>query len=340
MQCCYVWPFASGRHALYAILKAMGIDQGDEVIVQAFTCVAVPNAVRFAGAEPVYVDISPNFRNTFGMDLTNLEYLLTDRTKAVIVQHTFGVPGRIREVMEICKLRGIKVIEDCSHSVGIRLDGKPLGSFGDAGFWSSDHTKMISTSTGGMAFTNDRGIAEELSLMDKPLLPNWRVWQIVLTFLVEVLLTHPRVYWFGDPIRRLLDKMRILYFFRDENDEVRPKHYPSTLSNAQAYIGVKQLEKLEENLKHREDLAKQKKYWPEGILREVREVRNPEYFIAKHRKYVRVGRWFDSPVFGCNDLARVGYVSGSCPIAESICKRIINFPNHPRIKEQVWLSST
>src|SRR3989344_5044040 len=84
-----VQTFNSGRSALYALLQSFDIRTGDEVIVQAFTCVAVPNAVLWSGAKPVYCDIDEGYN----IDLTDLERKITTRTKAIIVQHTFGIPA-------------------------------------------------------------------------------------------------------------------------------------------------------------------------------------------------------------------------------------------------------
>ncbi|MBI4130447.1 DegT/DnrJ/EryC1/StrS aminotransferase family protein, partial [Candidatus Roizmanbacteria bacterium] len=100
--------FNSGRSALWALLKAFSIGQGDEVLVQAFTCVAVPEVVMWVGATPVYCDID----DTYNIDPNDIEKKITKKTKAIIVQHTFGIPARIREIREIGNKYNLIVIED------------------------------------------------------------------------------------------------------------------------------------------------------------------------------------------------------------------------------------
>ena len=106
--------FNSGRSALLAILESFGIGAGDEVIVQAFTCVAVPNSVIWAGAKPVYVDIDESY-NT---DPIDAEKKITKKTKALIVQNSFGIPAQIEKLLLLAKKYKFLVIEDCAHALG------------------------------------------------------------------------------------------------------------------------------------------------------------------------------------------------------------------------------
>ena len=95
----YAVSFATGRHALYAILKSLGIGEGDEVIVQGFTCCVVPNAVMYTGAKPVYVDID---RETLNANVEEISSKITDKTRAIIVQHTFGRQSDVEKIKELC----------------------------------------------------------------------------------------------------------------------------------------------------------------------------------------------------------------------------------------------
>lgn len=90
--------FFRGRVALFHVLKTLGVGSGDEVVLQAFTCVAVPEAVMATGARPVWVDLAENSVN---LDPVDLACKLTPRTKAVIVQHTFGIPAELDAVMPL-----------------------------------------------------------------------------------------------------------------------------------------------------------------------------------------------------------------------------------------------
>jgi len=314
----YAYSFVTGRHALYSILKSLDIGEGDEVILQAFTCVVVSNSIIYCGAMPIYCDIDSK---TYNMDIKQIESHITKRTKTIIIQHTFGKPADIGQVKRIIGKKNIAIIEDCAHSVGItKLQG-------DAGFYSSDHTKVISTSTGGMAFTNDDELAVKISNNRRNHLSYFRILQIIFTFIIEVTITHPRIYWLLKPLRHFLDKIRIFYFFRDENKEEKPKNCPLRLSNIQSFIGINQLNNLQANLRHRKSIVGKEPLLRLSMLKQA---------ISKFNninKYIVIGKWFNSVIFGCKDFDRVKYIKGSCPNAEYISKYIINFPTHQRVQK-------
>ena len=124
--------FFKGRVALYAILKSIGIGQGDEVILPGFTCVVVPNAITYLGAKPVYIDIASV---TFNIDPSKIEEKITEKTRAIIAQHTFGIPAEMDIIMEMAKKYNLYVIEDSCHAIGSKYKGKEIGTFGDASFF-------------------------------------------------------------------------------------------------------------------------------------------------------------------------------------------------------------
>src|SRR3989344_7854503 len=147
--------FNSGRSALLAILSALEGDpsfakasEGKEVLLQAFTCNAVPNPVIWAGLKPVYVDCR---EDDFNIDPVDLERKVTPRSKVVIVQHTFGLPADMDRIVEICKRRNLILVEACAHALGATYRGKKVGTFGKAAFFSFSRDKVISCVYGGMA---------------------------------------------------------------------------------------------------------------------------------------------------------------------------------------------
>ena len=113
----HAWGVNSGRSGLFLILQALGIERGDEVLLQAFTCNAVPNPILWVGATPIYVDID---EETLNMDPADLEKKITPRAKAIIVQHTFGYPADMNRILEIAKKHNLIIIEDCAHALGAR----------------------------------------------------------------------------------------------------------------------------------------------------------------------------------------------------------------------------
>ena len=115
--------YYKGRVALYAFLDAMGIGKGDQVLMPAYTCVVVPNAVLYKGAQPVYVDIE---LDSFSVNPKLVEAALTPSVKAVLCQNTYGLSAHVDEVVALCKERGIWSIEDCTHGFGVPTKVSPM----------------------------------------------------------------------------------------------------------------------------------------------------------------------------------------------------------------------
>ena len=131
----YAFGYANGRMGLYSILQALGIGSGDEVIIPAFTCVVVPNAIIYRKATPIYVDIDPK---TFNIDISLVEKRITSKTRALYAQHTFGLVCDIEGLNALGAKYGIPVIEDGAHALGASWKGNPVGSLADVAFFSTD----------------------------------------------------------------------------------------------------------------------------------------------------------------------------------------------------------
>jgi perosamine synthetase len=149
--------FSMGRVALYALLRALKVGPTDEVIVPVYTCPAVIEPVARLGARAVYCDIE---RASFGLCPDALERALTEKTKAVVIQHTFGVPARLDELMKAARDRGVAILEDCCHVSSSSYHGAPLGYLGDAAFYSHDWGKPLPIGGGGVAVVNSPSLLE------------------------------------------------------------------------------------------------------------------------------------------------------------------------------------
>jgi perosamine synthetase len=132
------------------------------VIVPSFTFIATANSVLFVGAEPVFADIEGD---TYGLDPEDVKKKITDKTKVVMPIHYGGLPCHIRELKEIAEDHKLLLIEDAAESLGANVDGKPVGSFGDAAMFSFCGNKVITTGEGGMIATDQRDIYEKLKLI-------------------------------------------------------------------------------------------------------------------------------------------------------------------------------
>jgi len=347
-QCCGVKhgiSFGAGRMALYAILEALDIGQGDEVILPAFTCVVVPNAILYRGARPVYVDIEPRF---FNIDARKVEAAITPRTKALYAQHAFGVPCDVEALRDIGRRHGLPVIEDAAHALGAVFQGKPAGSLTEIAFFTTDRSKVINTHLGGMAVTDSDVLEARLRRVqfDARNLDRKVVRRLVRSFVLEYFLFAPRVLWLGRTIHTLLARTGFLFYFNDELKTTKPTEYPypCRLSSAQAQMGLSQLDKLQGNLAHRRQIAswlEQRVGWNCMSSDQVNEstwlrysflVRDRAKFEACFSRHFDLGIWFTSVVEGrMKDLEDVGYCPGSCPVAEYVVQHIVNFPTHLRI---------
>jgi perosamine synthetase len=150
----------SGTSGLHLCIRALGISEGDEVIVPSFAFVAVANALRYERATPVFVDIEPH---TLNLDPNRIEEAITPKTRAILLVHTFGCPAALTEILEIARRHQLYVIEDACEALGAEYNGRKVGSFGDAGVLGFYPNKQITTGEGGAIVTNNPKAAALMS---------------------------------------------------------------------------------------------------------------------------------------------------------------------------------
>ncbi len=146
----------SGTAALHVAMAALGIESGDEVLVPAYTNMATFFAVIYQGAKPIPVDVK---RDTWNLDVSKVEALITSQTKAIIPVHIFGHPVDMDPLMAIAMKYNIAVVEDCAQAHGATYNGQRVGSIGDIGCFSFYGNKIITTGEGGMLVTNDKQLS-------------------------------------------------------------------------------------------------------------------------------------------------------------------------------------
>lgn len=154
---------ANGTDALTLALRACGIQDGDEVITVAHTAVATVVGIERAGAVPVLVDIDPD---TYTIDISQIPNVITEKTKALVPVHLYGLPADMDAVVQIAKQYDLKVIEDCAQAHGARYNGKQVGTFGDAAGFSFYPTKNLGAiGDGGCVVTKDPETAEHVKAL-------------------------------------------------------------------------------------------------------------------------------------------------------------------------------
>jgi len=142
----------NGTAAIEIALAALGIGEGDEVIVPDFTFIATASAVLFTGALPILVDINPD---TYCIDPDRVAAAITERTKAIIAVHMAGHPADLDRLREIAQNHNLRLIEDSAHAHGSEWKGHKIGAIGDAGTFSFQQSKLMTAGEGGIIITND-----------------------------------------------------------------------------------------------------------------------------------------------------------------------------------------
>ncbi|MFA6142142.1 MAG: DegT/DnrJ/EryC1/StrS family aminotransferase [Candidatus Omnitrophota bacterium] len=159
----YAVGVASGTDALLLSLMALGIKPGDEVITSPFTFFSSAEVISLVGAKPVFVDIDPK---TYNIDPNLIERKISKRTKAIIPVHLYGQCAEMDPILAIAGKHGLKIVEDCAQAIGAVYKGKKAGSMGDLGALSFFPSKNLGAfGEGGMVVTNDKSLAERLTML-------------------------------------------------------------------------------------------------------------------------------------------------------------------------------
>lgn len=138
--------------ATFIAMEVLGVGEGDEVVLPTVSFVSAANAVAAHGARPVFCDVDPR---TLNPSVEHVAAALTPATKAVLLLHYGGYPGQVAEIAELCRERGVKLVEDAANAQASKAGGRHAGTFGDIGVWSFDHAKIAVSVDGGMLYARD-----------------------------------------------------------------------------------------------------------------------------------------------------------------------------------------
>ena len=239
-----------GRMAFYYILKALALPAGSEIVLPTLTFWVVPALAKAAGLKVVFADVDPA---TFTMDPAALERAITPATRAVVPTHLYGLPCDMEAILGIAARHDLRVIEDCAHALGATYDGRPVGTLGDAGFFSFQTLKPLNLYGGGLALVRNPQLAarvRELAYAE-PWPDEKRITNRLLVGRLQRIFIKPWVFtisafpilWFSalidaNPDVYLWEKIRSL--------DPLPDVYTERFPNAQAAIGLAALEMLDE----------------------------------------------------------------------------------------------
>ncbi len=339
-----VFLFNSGRSALMLGLKALNLPANSKVLLQSFTCAAVPNALLWNKLLPEYLDIK---KEDYNLDPNKLPNDTT--VKALISQHTFGQPANLDKIIDYCQQKKIYLIEDCAHSLGAKYKGNVTGSFGDIAFLSFGRDKVISSVFGGALIVNNEKLVKQIENLYQDLsYPNffWTIQQL-LHPLITLLAKKTYSIILGKFILAFAQKTKIISkaIYPQERHHQIPSIFPSLLPEPLAVLANNQFLKLsrfnnarqktasyyEENLNHPKIT---KPLWnPEGIfLRYTITLDQPEKlksYLKEHNIIIEKKHWYTQPITPLDDLTLVNYQYGKCPVTEEICQKCLNLPTNP-----------
>lgn len=351
----YCFLVNSGRTGLYLALKSLDLNQNDQVLCQAFTCVAVPNAIHWIGAKPVFVD---TVKNGFNLDTSDLKRKITSSTKAIIVQHNFGIPDNLKQIKKICQKHQIYLIEDCAQSLGAKLNNQLIGTFGHLTVLSFGRDKVISSVWGGAVLTNNYRLAAKIDVLTKPLVYPSRIW-IFKQLLHPLLLSLAIPFYYQPHLGRLSPGKLLIYLFQQlglisqpvsliEKQGQKPSKIISHLPNVLAALALVQWQKLKQMNQHRQQISHYyKKSLASSIMPTITAatksasiylrfpilVNKPNKLIKlASQKQIMLGNWY-RPVIspkGVN-LKQINYQPGDCPNAEAASLKAVNLPTHPKM---------
>jgi len=211
---------SSGTAALHLAMVALGVGPGDEVICPSMSFIATANSIRYTGATAVFAEVDPN---TYNLDPAAAEAAITPRTRAIVVVHQLGLPADIDAFLQIGKRHDLRIFEDAACAIGSGYKGKPIGGHTEMACFSFHPRKVITTGEGGMITTNNSTYAEQLRM-----------------------LRH--------------QGMSVSDAVRHHAKTVIAEDYPCLgynyrLTDIQAAVGVEQMKRLDQIVRHRRELA-------------------------------------------------------------------------------------
>ena len=296
---------ASGTDALYLSLLALHIGPGDEVITTPFTFVATAGSIARTGAKPVFVDIDPR---TYNIDPMKIEAAITDRTRAIMPVHLFGMAAELDEITAIAKRHKLAVIEDAAQAIGATYRGKRVGNFGQCGCFSFFPSKNLGgAGDGGIVTTDDPKIADELRLL--------RAHGSRKKYQYEILGTNSRL----DALQAAVLKVKLPHL--DNWSRLRNEH-------ARLYRELLDKEKLGKTVGLPFVPDGRGHVYNQFVIRVAERDRLRSFL---HAEGIATDVYYPSPLHVQPAFAYLGYSLGSFPEAEKASTQVLALPVYPEL---------
>ncbi len=293
----------NGTVALHVALLALGIGEGDEVIVPSFTYIASVNAIKYTAAKPVFID--SDFK-TWQLDPTKIEENISGKTKAILVVHLYGQPCEMDTISAIAKKHNLFIIEDCAEAFGSLYNGKHVGTFGDISTFSFFGNKTITTGEGGMVVTNNSSLYEKsVHLKGQGLAKNREYYHDIIGYNYRMTNICAAIGCAQlERAKEFIEKKILIASWYEK----RLKNFPVVFHSQSG------------NTKH--------SFWMISILLKDYSVRE------KIRLHLKENGIETRPAFHPVHLMPMYFVEGfSLPVAEELASRGINLPSYPDLNE-------
>lgn len=325
--------FNYARSGLYVLLKSLKLESNDEVLALGFTCIAATNPIVWAGAKVKYVKVDPA---TLNFDLADLKANISQNTKAILFQHTFGNSRGIDEVVQLCKEHNVLLIEDCANTTFGLHKGKMLGSFGDASIFSFGRDKPFSGVSGGLVLINNLELFDSFDKEYRKCRSsneNWEfqqfVYPIVWAFIKFIHKYTPGKLWMV--FHKIFEILGLLVRPNTKGEKLgkRPKYIPALMANRLAKLAYVQLLDADEINEHRKMIT--------GIYRSSLSTFSYEegnvllrfpIFVEKKEellKFMRANDVYLGDWFSLND---------ACITDMEISKKVVNLPTHINVTQE------
>lgn len=334
------------------ILRGLGVGPGDLVALQAFTCVAVPEAIMAIGATPLWIDVDENSVNMSSSALTEA---WQDEIKAVVVQHTFGIMADMAALNQVVAGRA-PIIEDCCHTYLSSLDGHQAGSFGIASFYSFEWGKPVVLGAGGAAVTKNSSLAAALQTrfpkFKRPGLK--KQLKLMLQYAGFSVLYRPGLYWTVKKLFRRLSSSGIMV---GNYNPIGPGHlsedFETRMSKSSDSRLLNRLRKISADGLRRRNLSSiyQNTFKTIPSVRFISEVPKSDNVLIRfpvlvadklgflkkaEAQRIEVAEWYSTPIHPLpkSDWYSVRYETGVCPNAEYMANHLISFPMSAAIRQR------
>lgn len=329
--------FYKGRDAIEFSLKSLNFKNNDEILIQAFACYSIEEAVKRANLKPVYTDIN---KNSLNPDLKTIKkaYQKSKNPKALLIQYTLGIPVNLKKIKAWCKKNNLILIEDLAQSFGAKLQKKELGSWADIVILSFGKDKILDTISGGACIIK----IPHKKIIIKNKIPLLQIIKDLFYPMTTYFIRNTYHFFIGKIIHNFSIKLKIItspILSFSQKISLFPKQF--------SQLVLERISSLEKNLKHRKQIfSYYQKYLPQSIQLQNPDLINgsclrfpiiinniPQLNLILEKENIYLSdRWYRQAVDCGNTYCQSVYQTGDCPNAEKLSKIIYNLPTHQYIK--------